>query len=569
MQRPAVVVRGAPVVGVPEILSAKERLEDPLPGTPEGLTEHQLIFDNAFVGICYTRDRVVQRCNRRFEEMFGYGPGELNGHCVRKLYPSEQDYELQGHKGYDYFESHETYSNERQMRLKNGELFWCQVSGKTLHPLHPFQSCVWIFQDISERKAAEEALQLANERLEQRVQERTADLRRAVDALREQMRIREQAEEALLASNEKYRALFQTFPIGISITDDQGEVIEINKAQSRISSLASMAKLTRDLELNRPSAALIHPDGRPMTQDELPSTRALREQRVIADVELGVRYASSARVRWFSVTAAPIPVKGYGAVVAYTETTHRRRLEEKERVHQTDLARVSRLNTMGEMAGALAHELGQPLSATLNYLHGCQLRLQSDDFAPELFESALSQAIFHAEQAGSIVRHIRSFVRRHEPETVATPLNELIEQMVGLFGFERRELAVRLKLDLAPEQPVVLVDPLEIQQVMVNLVKNALEAMADTPTDQRWLEIESRLRGDGRVTVTVSDRGPGVARKNLTQIFNAFHTTKRNGIGLGLAICRSIIESHEGKLNVSRNVHGGACFAFDLSLAPS
>ncbi|GAC1623480.1 MAG: hypothetical protein NVS9B10_08520 [Nevskia sp.] len=535
---------------------------------PEMTAEHQVIFDNAIVGICYTRNRIVLRCNRRFEEMFGFGVGELANESIERLYPTHADYEFTGRLGYSHLKIHQTYNDERRMRRRDGELFWCQVSGQTLEPGQPENACIWIFQDISERKAAEEALTRANERLEQRVQERTADLRRAYEALTEQMRIREQTEEALVASNEKYRALFETFPIGISITDDQGEVIEINKSQSRISTLASMAKFTRDLELNKPSATLIHPDGRPMQQEDLPSSRALREQRVVADVELGVRYASSSRVRWFSVTAAPIPVKGYGAVVAYTETTQRKKLEEKDRVHQTELARVSRLNTMGEMAGALAHELGQPLAATLNYLHGCQLRLQAGEFAPELFESALSQAIYHAEQAGSIVRHVRCFVRKHEPESEPTDLNQLIGQMLGLLDFDRRELGVRLQLQLASENPVVLVDPLEIQQVMINLMKNGLEAMSDTPPEQRLLEIESRLRPNGRVEVTVSDRGPGVAKKNLTQIFNAFYTTKRNGIGLGLAVCRSIIESHEGKLAVNRNVHGGASFRFDLATVP-
>ena len=532
---------------------------------PEMTAEHQVIFDNAIVGICYTRNRIVLRCNRRFEEMFGFGSGELVNESIAGLYPTQADYEFTGRLGYSHLRLHQTYSDERRMRRRDGTLFWCQVSGQTLSPGEPENACIWIFQDISERKAAEEALQRANEELERRVQERTADLRRAYEALSEQMRIREQTEEALLASNEKYRALFETFPIGISITDDQGEVIEINKTQSRISTLASMATFMRDSELNKPSATLIHPDGRPMQQEELPSSRALREQRVIADVELGVRYASSARVRWFSVTAAPIPVKGYGVVVAYTEITQRKKLEEKDRVHQTELARVSRLNTMGEMAGALAHELGQPLAATLNYLHGCQLRLQAGEYAPELFESALSQAIYHAEQAGSIVRHVRCFVRKHEPESVPTNLNELIQQMLGLLDFDRREMGVRLQLQLAPENPIVMVDPLEIHQVMINLMKNGLEAMTETPPEQRLLEIESRLRPNGRVEVTVSDRGPGVAKKNLTQIFNAFYTTKRNGIGLGLAVCRSIIESHEGKLAVNRNVHGGASFRFDLA----
>ncbi len=553
-------------IGVQEILRKAQAMDGEPLSTAEALAEHQVIFDNAIVGICYTRDRVILRCNRRFEEMFGYAPGELDRIGIARLYPSYEAYEAIGREGYGYLVSHDSYINERRMRRKNGELFWCQVSGKILDPKRPARGGIWIFQDISERKTAEEALHSANEQLEQRVQERTADLRRAYEALSEQMLIRQRTEEALAASNEKYRALFESFPIGISITDEQGQVIEINKALSRISSLAAMAAITRELGLSRPGAVLIHPDGRTIAQDELPSLRAIREQRVICEIELGVRYASG-RVRWFTVTAAPIPVKGYGAMVAYSETTQRRRLQEKARVHQTELARVSRLNTMGEMAGALAHQLGQPLSATLNYLHGCHLRLQAGEFAPELFESALSQAIYHAEQAGSIVRHVRCFVRRHEPESVSTDLNQLITQMVGLLDHERREQRVSLRLHLAPEAPSVMVDPLEIQQVMINLIKNGIEAMAESAPEQRWLQIESRLRKNGRLEVTVSDGGPGVLKKNLTQIFDAFYTTKRNGTGLGLAVCRSIIESHEGKLSVSRNVHGGASFCFDLPLA--
>lgn len=528
------------------------------------LAELQVIFDNAFVGVCYTRERIIVRCNRRFEEMFGYEPGTLAGQDVLILYPSREEYERIGRAGYGYLETHDTYSDERVMRRSNGEMFWCQVSGRSLDHDHPSRDGIWIFQDIDERKKVEEALQRANERLESRVQERTADLRRAYEALREEMGIRRQTEEDLRASQEKYRALFESFPIGISITDEQGKVIEINRKLSRISSLSTVARFTSELELSSMNAALVHPDGTPMKHDALPSTRAIREQRVISDVELGVRYGNG-RVRWFQVTAAPIPVKGYGAMVAYTEVTERRRLEERDRTQQAELARVSRLNTMGEMAAALAHELGQPLAATLNYLHGCQLRLVGGDYDKELFDSAISQAIYHAEQAGGIVRHVRQFVRKHEPESVLVPINSLIEQMLGFLDFERRQSRATVNLELAPGIPSVWVDPLEIKQVMVNLLKNAFEAMSEMPAEGRIIDISTARRAD-MVEVEVSDRGPGVNKTKLTQIFNPFFTTKRNGMGLGLAVCRSIVESHGGRLTVTRNVHGGASFAFTLPI---
>jgi PAS domain S-box-containing protein len=527
------------------------------------LAEYGIIFDNAIVGICSTRERVIVRGNRRLEEMFGYEPGELNNHSVVILYPSVEAFERIGRVYSEVLSRHATYTDERVMKRKNGELFWCNVSGKTLDLNNPSRGAIWIFQDISKRKKAEEALQRAHEKLEQRVQERTAELREANKALRAEMAMREKTEQELLASREKYRVLFETFPIGISITDDQGGVIEINQALGRVNSQAMQATLVR--ELKAPGASLVHPDGSPFTRDQLPSVRALRENHLVADVEVGVRYTNG-RTRWFSVTAAPIPVRGYGVVVAHNEITERKRLEEQGILQAAELARASRLNTMGEMAAALAHELGQPLSSTLNYLHGCQLRLDAGEYDEELFRSAVSQAICHAEQAGAIVKQVRQFVRRHKPETVPTNLNAIVEEMVAFLDFERRQRQARIRLSLAKDLPAVPVDPLELKQVMVNLIKNGLEAMAEVPEAARVLEIASRRKGRGWIEISVEDRGPGVGRKDQIRIFDAFFSTKLHGLGLGLAICRSIVESHGGKLTVSRNVHGGATFHFTVAI---
>lgn len=545
----------------PEPLAAPAIPALPAVGLDEALADYQLIFDNAIVGICYTRERVVVRCNRRFEDMFGYDPGELNDQSMRMLYPSQLAFEQIGGVGYEHLLTHHSYSDERIMMRKNGSLFWCNVSGKALDPKDPPRGAVWIFQDISKRKHAEEALQRAHERLEQRVQERTAELRQANDILRAEMERRHVAEQAMTASREKYRVLFEAFPIGISITDDQGEVIEINQALGRLTTLAMQTSLGRDSTAD--GACVVRPDGTPMPREELPSMRALRAQQAVHDTELAVRDAAG-RMRWFSVTAAPIPVDGYGVVVAHTETTERKRIEEQDRQQRAEMARVSRLNTMGEMAAALAHELGQPLSSTLNYLHGCQLRLEAGKAPPEQLSSAIAQAILHAERAGDIVKHIRQFVRRHEPESTPTDLNDLIREMAAFLDLERRQCQAYVRLLLADDVPLLPLDPLEIKQVIVNLVKNGLEATADLPEWRRVLEVRTQLLGTDWVEASVSDRGHGISGESASQIFDAFFTTKQNGMGLGLAICRSIVESHGGRLTATTNEHGGATFAFRL-----
>ena len=542
-------------------ISLPSQPSDQADALKEALAEHALIFDNAIIGIGMVHERVITRCNRRFEELFGYGPGELNNQNVRILYPSDEDYEQIGRLGYGYMRTHGSYSDERVMKRKNGETFWCNADLKPLDPENPQRNAVVIFQDISKRKASEAALLLAHEQLEQLVEERTRELREANDALRAEIRLRKETEEALLASREKYRVLFETFPIGISITDHAGDVIEINQALSRVMSKTMHATLRSGSK--SASAELIHADGSRVTPEQLPSVRALKEQRVIADVELGVRY-NNARVRWFSVTAAPIPVKGHGVVIAHAEITERKRMDELDRQHRAELAHVSRLNVMGEMAATLAHELGQPLSGTLNYLHGCQLRLASMEYDPALFHSAISQAILHAEQASAIVKHMRQFVRRGEPEAVPTDLNALIEEMVGFLDFERRQHRVAMKISLATDLPELRSDPLEIKQVMLNLLKNGIEAMAETAEPDRVLEVSSTWDQRRWIEVSVADRGPGVSKKELAKIFTPFFTTKQNGLGLGLAICRSIVEAHGGRLTAGSNGHGGTTFRFTL-----
>lgn len=241
-------------------------------------------------------------------------------------------------------------------------------------------------------------------------------------------------------------------------------------------------------------------------------------------------------------------------------------LIEARQQHDAALARASRLGAAGEMAGALAHQLGQPLAATLNYLHGCRLRLQRDDVELDSIRAALGEAIQHTEQAGGIVRHVRSFVARHEPEARATDLPALIRQTLLLVDGDCRRFGIDVQLDLAADAQAVFADALEIQQVLLNLLRNAIDAMAANTADSRRLRIASRVTADAsRIAISVADSGPGIADADLPRIFESWFTTKRDGLGLGLAVCRTIVESHGGSLNVQRGDAGGAVFQFDLS----
>src|SRR5450830_206643 len=186
-QRP---VEGSQVLASP-IQSEKPDQSDAL---KEALVEHQVIFENAIVGIGTLHDRVITRCNRRFEELFVYGPGDLNNQNVRILYPSSDAFDRIGRIGYDYLLTHNSYSDERVMKRKSGETFWCNADVKSLDPKNPQRDVIMIFQDISKRKASEAALLLAHEQLEQLVDARTRELRQANNALRAEICLREETE---------------------------------------------------------------------------------------------------------------------------------------------------------------------------------------------------------------------------------------------------------------------------------------------------------------------------------------------------------------------------------------
>ena len=395
------------------------------------LLEYQVIFDNAMVGIVYTIDRIIMRCNRRFEELFDYGPDELNGKSLRVLYRNDEESEAIGRVGYHLIARHGTYEDERFMVRKDGRPIWIRWYGKTLDKSDPVKGAIWICLDASRRKSAEESLHFAYEELEKRVRERTADLTRM--------------NQELAAENEA-----------------------------------------------------------------------------------------------------------------------RKRSEEIARVQQSELARMSRIASMGEMATTLAHQLGQPLSATLNYLHGCLLRMESGQFDQQGITSAIQNAIRHTEQAGEIIQHVRRFVRKHEPERFQLHcLNDQLARCIEFLRFELNHKEVAIELITDERLPLVPFDRIEIEQVMMNLIKNAIESMQHLLREERKVRVASRQRGKF-VYVDISDSGPGVPDDIRSRIFEPFFTTKSDGVGFGLVICASIIESHGGKLS-QKNLPGqGATFTFSL-----
>ncbi|RXZ44124.1 PAS domain S-box protein [Crenobacter cavernae] len=257
-----------------------------------------------------------------------------------------------------------------------------------------------------------------------------------------------------------------------------------------------------------------------------------------------------------------------GWVAALTDVTREREAEERYKEQMEKLQATSRLVTLGEMASTLAHELNQPLSAIANYQNGCIERIRQGKATPEKLLPVMEKVTAQAERAGMVVRRIREFVKQSAPDRRACQLAEVVDATLAIAEIEAKRHGARIAVDL-PELPDLLVDPILIEQVLLNLIKNGIESMHEVPLTERVLSLAARLTSNKRVTVTIADRGHGVPEDQKERLFEAFFTTKPDGTGLGLGICRSIVEFHQGQIWVEDGEHGGSLFSFTLPVVPS
>jgi two-component system sensor kinase FixL len=244
------------------------------------------------------------------------------------------------------------------------------------------------------------------------------------------------------------------------------------------------------------------------------------------------------------------------------DLTERQDAERRLQDVQGELVHVSRLTALGEMASALAHELNQPLTAAANFMKGCLLLLDREPTDKPRLKEVIGQAADQALRAGQIIRRLRDFVAKGEADRRIENLPQLLEEAGALAMIGARERNVRLRFDLDPSVALVLVDKVQIQQVALNLLRNAVDAMEDSP--RRDLVVTAAPAEDDMVEVSVRDTGPGISPDVAGQLFQPFMTTKAHGMGVGLSISRTIIEAHGGRIWVEDNPGGGAVFKFTL-----
>jgi PAS domain S-box-containing protein len=274
------------------------------------------------------------------------------------------------------------------------------------------------------------------------------------------------------------------------------------------------------------------------------------------------------KVKWIRTVGHPVlsnagDLEGFvGSSTDITELKSAEQEREKLRQLEAELAHINRVSTLGEMAASLAHEIKQPIAAAITSANSCVEWLAHEPPNLDRARSAAVRIDKYGNRAAEIIDRIRSFYKKSPPQRELVDVNGIIQEMLTLLKGEADRYSVAMRAELAAELPQIMADPVQLQQVFMNLMLNAIEAMKDSGGE---LTVKSELQ-DGQLQFSVSDTGVGLPAEKMDQIFSAFFTTKPQGSGMGLAISRSIVESHGGRLWASANSGGGATFHFTLPM---
>ena len=372
-----------------------------------------------------------------------------------------------------------------------------------------------------------------------------------------------QLEDTLKIRENHLRSILDTVPDAMIVIDGYGAIQLFSTAAQRLFGYAEQEAIGRNVSELMPEPDRTRHDG------YIARYRSTGERHIIGigRIVTGKRRDGTTFPMHLSIGEMQSNGRVYFTGFVRDLTEHQQtqaRLQEL----QSELVHVSRLSAMGEMASALAHELNQPLAAISNYMKGSRKLLagSTDPNAPKI-ENAMDRAAEQALRAGQIIRRLRDFVSRGESEKRVESLSKLIEEAGALGLAGAREQNVQLRFSLNPDADLVLADRVQIQQVLVNLFRNALEAMANSP--RRELIATNLKVADDMIEIVVSDTGTGFQDDVKPNLFQTFFTTKETGMGVGLSISRSIIEAHGGRMWADNNASGGATFRFTLPAATS
>ena len=528
----------------------------------EALRESEELFSlfmRYLPGLAMMKDehQRITYLNETFEETFGISRGEWIGHTVEDVFPNKTATQLK--KNDEWVLGHDkALKVTEKVEQTDGVHHYLTYR----FPIHrPGRPAILggVSIDLTERIRAEEALQRAHSELEHKVEERTADLVAANARLEDQIAERRKTERALRASEQLYAQAQQIAHLGHWERDFRFGEDRWSEETYRIFGLPQQAPDSEPAQLLQ----MVHADDKRAVRAAIITAE---RQGLAMDMDYRIVRPDGAERVVHTMAEVRRDETGKPATLVGTvqDITERREAEKRIQRQQEELAHLSRLSTLGEMATGLAHELNQPLASIVSYTQGCIRRIEQGSTKSAELVVALRKVSSEADRAGEIIRRIRRFIRKREPQRAPIKPGELIEQVLELVRHELQAEGVALEVNVAQRLPRIHVDRIQLQQVVLNLLRNSMEAMAGCDQERRTIWITVDMPDEHSVEFALRDTGSGLPADGTDKVFDPFYTTKAEGTGMGLAISRTIIEAHGGRLWAQGNPDGGSTFGFSL-----
>ncbi len=489
--------------------------------------------------------------------LFGYSRKEVLGRSVNFIYD----------RNYPFPKLIQEISNQQKKWLetttfirKNGIKGLCKSSLSPL-PLNEQSkiTALLIHHNVSQHKKNEEELQNAHDQLFQKLQHLLTGFWSANTMLIDTINHLEQTERKLRESELRFHLLAENATDIISRHTPDGTFLYVSPA-----SKPTIGYFPDDLIGKNIYKLVFHDDLSKLRKAFTRRRENVHNKPIVYRIK-----RKEGEYRWFESNIRLI-IDDQTRIISEIQLASRditdRVLDKKARLRGQQLAHVFRLSTMEEMASGLAHEISQPLGAIVNYTRGCVRHLENSDHDRDQLKNVMEKAVAQAERAGEIIQRLKNFFCKGQLVRTHCKMNNIMRETVSLIKNELITSKTKIDFDFDKNVPVIYIDKIQIQQVMLNLIQNAIESMQQNHVKVKRLHIQTRIHG-GTIETTIQDTGPGFSREIINKVFTPFFTTKAHGRGMGLAICRSIIEAHGGEFTINSNANHHSWIRFSLPIS--
>lgn len=490
--------------------------------------------------------------------LFGYSKKEMLGRSINLIYDRNYPFpkliqEINQHQK----KWHEDTTFLRKSGMKgNCRSYLCPLPPNEQNKI----TALLIHQNTTALKKIEDELLLANKNLQNQLQHVLAGFWSANTLLIEALNNLEQMETKLSESELRFHVIAENATDVISRHTSDGTYLYVSPASNTAIGYAPDELVGKNIY------KFIHHD------DLLKIKKAFTKRRDKFNSNQPIMYrikSKEGEFRWFESNIRLIsdPHKRFVSEVQFASRDITDRvLDKKARLRGQQLAHVFRLSSMEEMASGMAHEINQPLAAIVNYTRGCVRHLDNEEYDRDQIKGVMEKAVIQAERAGEILHRLKNFFCKGQLVKTPCKVNHVIRETVSLIKNELTTSKTKIDFDFDKNAPFIYIDKIQMQQVLLNLMQNAIEAMHEIPPRDKRIHIQTKTINSETIDITINDTGPGFSKELVSKVFRPFFTTKAHGRGMGLAICRSIIEAHGGQFTINPNTNSDSWIRFTLPI---